>query len=53
MTEEIIKDLIEKIEEKAYVPSDWVGVTERKVVRLNDVINILKEYKPKYNPYYW
>ena len=53
MTEELVKELIEKIKEKAYVPSDWRGVTERKVVRLNDVINILNEYKVEYKKYYW
>ena len=53
MTEELIRELIEKIEEKAYVPSDWVGVSEIKVVGLNDVINILNEYKVEYKKYYW
>lgn len=53
MTEKIIRELTEKIEEKAYIPVDWVGVSEIKVVKLDDIINILNEYKPKYNKLYW
>ena len=47
MTEKLINEIIEKIKEKAYIPSDWVGVSERQSVNLSDVINILNEYKPK------
>ena len=47
MSEGLIKELIEKIEDKAYVPCDWVGVSENKIVSLNDVISILNEYRPR------
>ena len=52
MTEELIEELIEKIKKKAYTPSDWYGVSENKAVNLDDVIDILNEYKPK-NVYQW
>lgn len=47
MTEELIEELIEKITEKAYIPSDWYGVSESKSVNLDDVIDVLNEYRPK------
>ena len=52
MTEELIRELIEKIEEKAYTLNDWYGVSERKVVELDDVISVLNEYRPK-DKYWW
>lgn len=47
MTEELIRELIEKIKDKAYVPNDWYGASERKVVSLSDVIDVLNECRPK------
>ena len=52
MTEDLIKEIKEKIEEKSYIPNDWDGVSERKVVNLNDVIDVLNEYRPK-EKYWW
>ena len=52
MTEELIKELIEKIEEKAYVPNDWYGLSDSKVVELDDVVSVLNEYRPK-DKYWW
>jgi hypothetical protein len=46
MAEELIDEIIRKIEEKAYTPPAWVGLTNvRGEVHLEDVINILNEYK--------
>ena len=52
MTEDLIKEITEKIEEKAYISNDWAGVSERKVVNLNDVIDVLNEYRQK-DKYWW
>ena len=38
---EIIK---REIENKAYVPGDWVGVSEVKEVHLRDVLQIIDKY---------
>lgn len=53
MTEEKVNELIEAIKEKAYVPSDWVGVSEIKSVRLEDVLNLIEQYRDKKQNYYW
>ena len=47
MTEELIRELIEKIKDKAYIPNDWYGVSEGKAVSLSDVIDVLNECRPK------
>lgn len=47
--EKIIKEMIVKITDKSYVPGDWVGVSDVKSVRLDDVINILESYIPERN----
>lgn len=47
MTEKLIRELIEKIKDKAYITNDWYGVSESKVVSLSDVIDVLNEYRPK------
>ena len=46
MDEKLIKEISERVTEQSYVPSDWVGVSDTRVVRLNDVIDILESYKP-------
>ena len=51
MTEELIRELIEKIEDKAYIPNDWYGIGENRVVSLSDVIDVLNEYRP--DKYWW
>lgn len=52
MEEKIIKEMIAKITEKSYVPGDWVGVSDVKSVRLDDVINILESYIPERNSWW-
>ena len=52
MTEELIREIIEKIKEKAYITNDQVGVSERQSVNLSDVIDVLNEYRPK-DKYWW
>ena len=42
--EEILKMILQLIEEKAYIPGNWYGVSESKVVNLDDVKRIIKEY---------
>lgn len=46
MAEELIDEIIRKIEEKAYVPNHC-GNSDAKEVHLRDVIVILNEYKKK------
>lgn len=45
MTEENVKDLIEAVKESAYVPGDWFGVSDMKVVRLEDVLTLIDRFK--------
>ena len=52
MEEKIIKEMIVKITDKSYVPGDWVGVSDVRTVRLDDVINILESYIPERNSWW-
>ena len=45
MSNENVEKLIEMIEEKAFVPGDYQGISEIKVVFLDDVLEIIKELK--------
>lgn len=45
MSNENVEKLIEMIKEKAYIPRDWIGVSESKVVRLDDVLEIINQLK--------
>jgi len=45
MTEENVNQLIEAIKEKAYIPNDWVGVSDIQSVRLNDVLDLIEELR--------
>lgn len=45
MSDENLEKLIEMVKEKAYVPADWVGVSELKVVRLDDVLEIIEQLR--------
>ena len=45
MTEENVNKLIEEIKKKSYIPSDWVGVSDIKTVRLDDVLNLIEELR--------
>ena len=45
MDEKNVEKLIEKMKEASYIPRDWVGVSDRRVVDLSTVlkfINILR-----------
>lgn len=42
--EETLKIILELIEDKAYIPGNWYGVSESKVINLGDVKCIIKEY---------
>lgn len=53
MTEENVNKLIEAIKEKAYVPNDWVGVSNIKTVRLEDVLNLIEQLRDKKPNNYW
>ena len=53
MTEENVDKLIEAIKEKAYVPSDWVGVSDIKTVRLDDVLDLIAELRDKKQNNFW
>ena len=54
MTEENVNRLIEAIKEKAYVPGDWVGVSDVKTVRLDDVLDLIEELRDNKQYYsYW
>lgn len=41
--EETLKIILKLIEDKAYIPGNWYGVSESKVVNLDDVKRIIKE----------
>lgn len=43
MIEDIINELIEEIIEKSYTPNSYVGVSNMKVVNLDDVIQIIRD----------
>lgn len=45
MSNENVEILIEMIKEKAYIPGDWTGVSESKVIRLDDVLEIINQLK--------
>lgn len=45
MSEENVQKLIEMVKEKAYIPGDRIGVSDKKVVRLDDVLEIIEELK--------
>lgn len=42
--EETLKTILKLIENKAYVPGNWCGVSESKVAKLEDVKRIIKEF---------
>lgn len=42
--EEKLKLILNMIENKAYIPGNWYGVSESKVVNLDDVKRIIKEF---------
>lgn len=52
MAEELIREIMKKIEEKAFLPNAWYGTSNDEVVYLKDVIGILNEYKKK-KSYWW
>lgn len=45
MIEEYWKDLIDSIEKESYIPSDWIGVREEKVINTNIVLELLEKFK--------
>lgn len=53
ISENLIDEIIVKIEEKAYVPNSWVGVSDMKEVYLKDVIEILDGYRPEKKRVWW
>ncbi len=44
MNKDIVKAIKKEIKDKAYVPGDWVGVSDVQVVRLSDVLWIIDKY---------
>lgn len=44
MPNENVEKLIEMVKEKAYVPGGFTGLTEFKVVDLDDVLRIIQEF---------
>ncbi len=44
MDKKLAKIIKKEINDKAYVPGDWVGVSEVKTVRLDDVLQIIDKY---------
>lgn len=49
MTEENVEKLIAMIKEEAYVPGDWAGVSEIKVVHLENVLGLIEQLRDKQN----
>ena len=47
MSEENVEKLIAMIKEEAYVPNDWIGVSELKVVRLENVLDLIEQLRDK------
>ena len=45
MSEENVEKLIEMIKQEAYVPGDWAGVSEIKVVHLEKVLDLIEELR--------
>lgn len=45
MSEENVEKLIAMIKQDAYVPSDWKGVSEIKVVHLENVLEIIEQLR--------
>ena len=45
MSEENVEKLIAMIKQEAYVPSVWQGVSEIKVVHLENVLNLIEQFR--------
>jgi hypothetical protein len=45
MTEENINKLIDGIMENAFIPNEWLGVSDIRVVRLDDVLMLINRLK--------
>lgn len=45
MSEENVEKLIAMIKEEAYVPRDWEGVSEIKVVHLENVLGLIEQLR--------
>ena len=45
MSEENVEKLIAMIKEEAYVPGEWQGVSEIKVVHLENVLGLIEQLR--------
>lgn len=45
MTEENVEKLIAMIKQEAYVPGDWRGISEVKVVNLENILGIIEQLR--------
>ena len=45
MSEENVEKLIAMLKEEAYVPGDWAGVSEIKVVNLENVLGLIEQLR--------
>ena len=41
MSEENVEKLVAMLKEEAYIPRDWAGVSELKVVNLDNVLSLI------------
>lgn len=47
MSEENVEKLIAMLKEEAYVPREWDGVSEIKVVHLQNVLGLIEQLRNK------
>jgi len=45
MTEENVKKLIAILKEEAFTPNDWLGVSETKVVFLDNALGLIEQLR--------